>query len=62
MSVCQVIKNGIRQTEIRNAVTHDTAYFVSAVKDGDFISVSCQNDGYGNTGRTCTDDSCFASV
>ena len=56
------IQNGLRQTELRNAVAHDAAQLVAALEDRHLIASLRQNHRDGNAGRSGTDDTHLHAV
>ena len=62
MAVGQIVQDGIRQAEIRDAIAEDAADLVPAVKDRDLIAVAGKDDGNGDPRGPGSDDGGLSPV
>ena len=62
VAVGDVVKHGVGKAKVRDAVAHDAADLVLAVKDRDIVTVAVQDDGDGDARGAGADDGDLAPV
>ena len=62
VAIGDVVEDCVGKAEIRDAIAHDAADFITAVKNRDAVAVAGEDDRNGQSGRACADDGDSAAV